>query len=112
MRKLFVAALVAALLGALAATAVAATRGITVGDNFFVRDGATPTVTVRRGTTVVWRFAGRSPHNVVVTRGPQRFQSPTRLTGQYRRRMTRRGTYTIICTIHGARDQSMRLRVR
>ena len=112
MRKLLVAVLATALVGLLAATAFAATRTIRVGDNWFVRDGGTPTVTVSRGTTVSWRFAGDSPHNVQVTRGPQRFQSPVRVNGTYRKRLTRRGTYRIVCTIHGARDQSMVLRVR
>ncbi len=112
MRKLLVAVLATALVALLAASALAATRSIRVGDNFFVRDGRAPTVTVRRGDTVVWRFAGESPHNVSVTRGPVRFRSPVRTRGTFRRRMTRSGTYTIVCTIHGARDQRMALRVR
>ena len=112
MRKLLVGLLATALVALLAASALAATRSIRVGDNFFVRDGRTPTVTVRRGTTVSWRFVGDSPHNVRVTRGPVRFQSPVKVNGTYRKRMTRRGTYRIVCTIHGARDQSMTLRVR
>ncbi len=113
MRKLLVGVLATALVALLAASALAATtKSIRVGDNFFVRDGRTPTVTVRRGTTVSWRFAGNSPHNVQVTRGPVRFRSPVRTRGTFRKRMTRRGTYRIVCTIHGARDQRMVLRVR
>ena len=112
MRKLLVGALVTALLGALAATALAATTAVRVGDNYFVRARGVPTVTVRQGDTVVWRFVGDSPHNVVAARGPRRFSSPARQSGSYRRRMNRRGTYTIVCTIHGARDQRMTLRVR
>jgi plastocyanin len=112
MRKLVVASLATTLLVALAASALAATRAVRVGDNFFVRERGVPTVTVRRGDTVSWRFAGRSSHNVVATRGPQRFSSPVRSSGTFRRRMTRRGTYTIVCTIHGERDQRMVLRVR
>jgi plastocyanin len=85
---------------------------ITVGDNFFVRERGTPTVTVRRGDTVAFRFRGDSPHNVVVTRGPRRFRSPVRVSGTYRRSMATAGSYTIVCTIHGAADQRMTLRVR
>jgi plastocyanin len=69
-------------------------------------------VTVDRGETVVWRFIGRRRHNVTVKRGPVRFHSPTRRSGSYSRRMNRRGTYVIVCTIHGGRDQKMRLVVR
>lgn len=105
-------------LGALAAPAVAANRTVLVGDNWFVRDTrARPTVTVDRNDRVrwVWRDTSSS-HNVVVTRGPVRFRSPTRSSGSYPRsmgrRMTTRGTYTLVCTIHGASDQSMTLRVR
>jgi plastocyanin len=89
----------------------AATRTVRVGDNWFVRERGVPTVTVRRGGTVRWRWTGRRPHNVTVARGPVKFRSRTQSRGTYTRRLTRRGTYTIICTIHGARDQSMRLRV-
>jgi plastocyanin len=112
MRKLLVLVLIAAVLGILAATAFGATKSVTVGDNYFVRKSGVPTVTVRKGDTVVWRFRGDAPHNVSVTRGPSKFRSSTRSSGTYRKKVTRRGTYTIICTVHGASDQSMKLRVR
>jgi plastocyanin len=112
MRKLLVIVVVATLAAGLAATALAASRTVRVGDNWFVRPSGVPTVTVERGDTVVWRFTGRRRHNVTVRRGPVRFHSPTKRSGTYRRRMNRRGTYVIVCTIHGARDQKMRLVVR
>jgi plastocyanin len=112
MRKLVPLALTCAVAATLAASALAASRSIRVGDNWFVQRHGVPTVSVRRGDTVTWRFVGREPHNVQVQRGPERFTSPTRDRGSYRRRMTRRGTYAIVCTIHGARDQRMRLVVR
>jgi hypothetical protein len=49
---------------------------------------------------------------VTVRRGPVRFHSPTKRSGTYTRRLAQRGPYSIICTIHGARDQQMRLVVR
>ncbi len=112
MRKLLVLALLTVLSGALAATALAATRTVKVGDNWFVRSSGTPKVTIKRGDTVRWSFVGDAPHNVSVTRGPVRFSSRTMSSGIFRKRITRRGKYTIVCTIHGARDQSMRLVVR
>jgi plastocyanin len=104
-----------AVTGALAAAvvpAVAATKTVKVGDNYFVRDGGVPTVTAKSGDRVVWRWAGNSPHNVVVTKGPVRFLSPVNTKGTYSRKVTKKGLYTIVCTIHGAADQSMKLRVR
>ncbi len=112
MRSFLAVLLVAAVTAGLAATSAGARRTVRVGDNWFVRKRGVPTVTVRRGQAVTWRFVGRDPHNVVVERGPERFSSPTRDSGSYRHRMSRRGTYSIVCSIHGARDQRMRLIVR
>jgi len=100
-----------ALLGAAPAD-TATTRAVRVGDNWFVRPAGVPTVTVRRGDRVRWRWTGSAPHNVTVVSGPVRFRSRTMTSGAFSRRVTRRGTYRIICTIHGGDDQSMRLRVR
>jgi len=97
----------------LAAPATTATiRTVKVGDNYFVRDGGTPTVTVTRDTRVRWRWSGNSFHDVTVVGGPVRFKSRAMDSGSYTRRMTRRGTYRIVCKIHGGADQSMTLRVR
>lgn len=112
MRKLLVLVAAAATLAALAIPAFGATKSVKVGDNYFVRASGKPTVTVNRNDTVRWRFQGVRPHNVVATRGPVRFRSATKRSGSYSKRMTRRGTYTIVCQIHGATDQSMTLRVR
>jgi plastocyanin len=109
MKPLLAALIIATLIAGLAATALAAQRTVRVGDNWFVRPSGVPTVTVDRGDTVVWRFIGRRRHNVTVTRGPVRFHSPTKRSGTYRRQLNRRGTYVIVCTIHGGRDQKMRL---
>jgi plastocyanin len=93
-----------------AVPALAATRSVHVGDDYFVKSGGRPTVTVRRGTRVVWHFHGSRPHNVTVTSGPVRFKSATKAHGTYARRVTRRGTYSIVCTLH--RGMAMRLRVK
>lgn len=108
MRKLLPVLIVAALLGSLAVatTAISASRSVTVGDNFF----RARSLTVSKGTTVTWRWRGRAPHNVVVTRGPVRFSSKTQTKGSYRRKLSRAGTYRIVCTIHAGMAQTIRVR--
>jgi plastocyanin len=94
---------------AAAVPALAATRMVKVGDDYFVRSGVSPTVEVRRATRVVWSFHGDRPHNVKAVAGPARFASPTMRHGTYSRKLTRRGTYSLVCTLH--RGMRMRLRV-
>lgn len=101
-----------ALFAVIAATALAATKTVKVGDNWFVRTSGTPTVTVRAGDTVKWSWVGDSTHDVKVTKGPVKFRSPLKSSGTYRKKMTRKGTYTIVCTIHGKEDQAMKLVVK
>src|SRR5436190_22620643 len=100
MKTLLAALAVTALLAFAGAQALAATRTVKVGDNFFVRKGATPTVGISKGTKVTWRFTGASKHNVTVVSGPQSFRSGNRRRGTYSHTFTRRGTYKIVCTIH------------
>jgi len=103
-------ALIAALLVA-AAPAAAATRNVKIGDDYFVRAGSPPTVSVFRGTTVRWNWRGNRQHNVVAQRGPSRFQSALKRSGSYSRKMRRVGTYRIVCSIHQP-DMAMTLKVR
>ena len=91
--------------------ALAGTRSVKVGDNYFGKPGG-ETIHVSRGTTVRWTWAGANPHNVTVLRGPSRFHSGTMTTGSYSHRFTRAGTYTLYCTVHGASIMSMRVVVR
>lgn len=110
-----VGACVALVLGVAAAgpaTATPAVKTVVVGDNFFGQDGHVHGVGARRGGTVRWIWTGRARHNVTVVSGPQRFRSRTQRRGSFERRVTRPGRYTIVCTIHGRRDQSMTLMVR
>jgi plastocyanin len=94
-----------------AAPATAATRTVRVGDDWYVRKGPAPTVTVAKGTAVRWRWTGRDDHNVVVQRGPRRFRSDLKDSGTYRKKLRRRGTYRIVCSIHQP-DMRMTLKVR
>ena len=110
MRKLLIVMLISAVSAVLAVPALAATRTVKVGDDYFVRKGSAPTVTVKKGTTVTWRFSGKDMHNVAVTKGPVKFRSSFKTSGSYSKRVTRTGTYTIVCTIHQP-DMAMKLRV-
>ena len=112
MRKLIVLVVVVGLLGPAVASAAAATKRVTVGDNFFVRDGGKPTVSVSKGTKVTWVWRGKSSHNVKVSKGPAKFGSSTMRSGSFSKTVRKAGTYTIICTVHGPSDQSMKLVVR
>jgi plastocyanin len=108
---LSVLAAVAVLAAVFATSAPSATR-VNVGDNYFVRPSGVPTVTVSKGTKVRWVWTGDNPHNVKVTRGPASFSSPTKTSGRFTKRMRKRGTYTIVCAVHGGGDQKMKLVVR
>ena len=114
MRKLLVPVallLVGGLMAVFAASAPSATR-VKIGDNYFVRPAGVPTVTVAKGTRVKWVWTGKSLHNVKAIAGPSRFGSSSMTSGSYSKRMRKRGTYTIICTVHGASDQKMKLVVK
>jgi plastocyanin len=109
MRKLFVLVISVCALAALAATAVAATRTVKVGDDYFVRPSGTPKVTVSKGTTVRFNFSGADNRHTVTRLSGPRFKA---CSDTCRRTLKRRGTYRLYCTIHGAADQSMRLVVK
>jgi plastocyanin len=111
-RKLLVPTLVTGLLVTGATPALAATKNVRVGDNWFVRSSGTPTVTVSKGTKVKWNFDGKNPHNVTVKSGPAKFRSSTKASGSFSRKVSKAGTYSIFCSVHGASDQSMKLVVR
>jgi plastocyanin len=113
MRKLLVLGVLVGLLGAvlIAAPALSKGKSVEVDDNYFLHKGAPPTVTVRKGTKVEWEWEGHNPHNVTVARGPVKFHSKTMSSGHFTKKLTRKGTYTIICTIH-APKMRMTLKVK
>jgi plastocyanin len=110
MRKLLVAALVVVFTGLFASQALAA-RTVKVGDNYYLRKGAPPTVTVSKGTRVTWRWVGDEFHNVTVSSGPAKFRSDLKTSGRFSRKLRRRGTYKILCSVHSP-DMRMTIRVR
>jgi plastocyanin len=108
MKKLIAAAATTALAaGALAIPAFAATKTVQVKDNKFVAGS----LTVSKGTTVKWVWKGKAPHNVTVTKGPAKFKSTTQVKGSFSKKLTKKGTYSILCTIH-APGMKMTVKVR
>jgi plastocyanin len=89
-----------------AAPAAAKTKSVKIGDDFF----KPKTVTVSKGTTVKWNWTGSRKHNVLVQKGPRHFQSALKSSGSFSRKLKKRGTYKIICSIH-APDMHMTIHV-
>jgi plastocyanin len=108
MKKLVAAGAATAIAaGALSIPAFAATKTVQVKDNVF----APTSITVARGTTVNWVWKGKAPHNVKVTKGPAKFASTTQTKGTFSKKLTKTGTYSILCTIH-APNMKMTVNVR
>ena len=95
MKKLLALVAVTAV-GATAAPATAATKRVRVDDNVF----APKSLTVSKGTKLSFRWVGDAPHNVVRTGGPRFKAISTRRSGTVSRRLRRKGTYRLTCTIH------------
>jgi plastocyanin len=93
--------------GALAVPALAATKTVQVKDNKFVASS----ITVKKGTTVKWTWKGKAPHDVSVTKGPAKFKSSVKTSGSFSKKLTKAGTYSIVCTIH-APGMKMTIKVK
>jgi plastocyanin len=100
MRRVLAAAVAAVLVIALAAPALAsapASKTKAKVGNFYFHPGK---LTVKRGTKVTWRFVS-GLHNVVVKKGPAKFNSgfrraPTSFSFVFKKA----GVYHLVCTIH------------
>jgi plastocyanin len=98
---------VAALAAALAIPALAATRTVSLHDNYF----SPKATTVSKGTKVRFVWRGEAPHNVTKTKGPgKKFRSANKQSGTFSRTFTTSGSYTIVCTIHPG--MTLKLRVK
>ena len=99
--------LVIALLAAFGtATALAASSTVKVEDSFY----SAKKLSISRGASVTWKWAGALLHNVKVKSGPAKFGSGKLLKGTYSHRFTVRGTYKLYCTLHP--DMTMTVVVR
>lgn len=107
MKKLVAGGVAVVTAGALAVPALAATKSVQVKDNKFVAKS----ITVKKGTTVKWVWKGQAPHDVSVTKGPAKFKSKIQTSGSFSKKLTKAGTYTIICTIHQP-DMKMTIKVK
>jgi plastocyanin len=99
MRKTLIALIVAGLAGGLSAQAYGANRTVRISDDVF----GPRSVTVSKGDTVTWRWkrgGTRNQHNVQVRSGPSNFQSALKKSGTYAKKLRKRGTYRIVCSIH------------
>jgi plastocyanin len=107
MRKLAAVLTGGAVCAALAIPAFAATKTVRVDDDFF----SPRTVTVKRNDTIRWRWVGENPHNVKSTSGPAKINSGSpKRSGTYSKKMTRKGTYRVVCVVHPDMKGTIRVR--
>jgi plastocyanin len=88
-----------AVAGALAAGAIAETKGVDVKDDRFSPD----TRTIDVDDSVKWTWKGENPHNVTwtsVPSGESKKGKSTRTEGTYTRTFDKAGKYRYSCTIH------------
>ena len=100
-------AAVAVAAGAFAVPAFAASKTVQVKDNKFVANS----ITVSKGTTVKWVWKGKAPHDVTVIKGPAKFKSSVKTSGSFSKKLTKTGTYQLVCTIH-APGMKMTIKVK
>jgi plastocyanin len=79
-----------------AAVALARTKSVGMGDNYFFNG----TVTIKKGSSVHWHWANtQNLHNVVSKKGVK-FHSKTGHSGSFTYTFRKKGKFTIICTKH------------
>jgi plastocyanin len=85
----------------------ASTKTVLVKDDFF----SPSTLKISKGAKVQWLWKGKERHNIAVANGPSNFRAGTRKKGHFEHTFTKRGTYSIVCTIH-APDMHMKITVK
>jgi plastocyanin len=101
-----IAAVFAVALAATAVPALAATKTVAVKNFAF----SPSSLSVKAGTTVTWKVGGdRAAHNVTVVSGPTKFHSKTAMTFSYSKKLTKKGTYRLVCTIHAGMKQTIKV---
>jgi plastocyanin len=112
--KALIAVIVAAALISAAPAMGAARKTVTVGDNFFTPQ----TLTVKRGTTITWRWPGYDAtgdvHDVGLMSGPKgvkRFRSESASSGyRFSKKLTVPGTYKLACSLHHTMRMTVKVR--
>jgi plastocyanin len=92
--------------------ALAGTKSVTVGDDYYVRKGGTPTVTINHGSSIKWVWRGKRAHNVYQLSGPKgtHFHSPTKVKGTFTRKFGKAGNYVIVCTVHPGMEMKIKVK--
>jgi plastocyanin len=80
---------------------------VAVRDDVFVKSA----LTVQAGTKVRWNWEGTGRHDVTVVSGPAQFRSSTKRSGHYTHKLTKKGTYHFVCTVH-APKMKMTIKVK
>ena len=106
LKKLIAVGAAGTVAAAFAVPALAATKSISVADDVF----KPKSTTVSKGTTVRFRWTGKNPHNVVRTSGPSFSQIGTRTKGSVSRKLSKKGTYKLVCSIHPGMNLTIRVR--
>jgi plastocyanin len=105
MRRSLALLTVAAVL-ATAGIALARTKSVGMGDNYFFNGS----VTIKKGSSVHWHWANtENLHNVVSRARSESFRSKTGHSGSFTHTFKHKGTFTIICTRH---KSTMRMKVK
>jgi plastocyanin len=99
MRKLLAISISIVLGAVLAGPAVGSTtKNVRVGNDLAFHPHK---LKIHTGTTVVWKWDGGLTHNVTVIKGPVKFHSKDMMSGTYTHVFSTKGTYHLMCTIHG-----------
>jgi len=101
--------IVAVLVFALTATvALGATKSVGVKKSGTKFKFSVATLRIKKGTTVKWHWSGSVPHNV---KG-KGIKSKTGPKVTYSHKFSKAGTFPVVCTIHAALGQKMKVIVR
>jgi Tol biopolymer transport system component len=73
---------------------------VSIFDNAFFRGRDRPTVHLRAGGVLTWRWSSQQSHQVTVRSGPKLLRSPAKSDGTYSVRLGQPGTYQFVCAIH------------
>jgi Tol biopolymer transport system component/plastocyanin len=76
------------------------TSVVSIFDNAFFRSRDRPTVRLRAGGVLTFKWASQQSHQVTVRSGPLAFASAAKAAGVYSARLTKPGTYEFVCAIH------------
>jgi plastocyanin len=104
-------ALTAFVLALTQVVAAPAPKTVKVDDNFF----APRSLTIKKGTTVKFKWVGDDDHNILKARGPGRYFQSGIESGQgvlYKHRFSKPGKYRLFCSLHDPMKMSVEVKRR